>query len=210
MSIASSCVDRLREMMRVEQTERLMSSAVIDNRLKRRAHTQGVPFKGFKRIKSNKGGIVKLKRMMDILRSFTVDGCPRNSHQVKLHLGMVGAVLHGMFRHDSESALRVAMQMFNIPIKNQLFAALAPRRFGKTKAVSMLVAAYALSNPGSVTAIFSTAQRASSLLLEDIKMLIESVPNCSFKIEKCNHETLVLREGKLLTKISSYPGRADT
>ena len=39
--------------------------------------------------------------------------------------------------------------------------AITPRRFGKTTAVAMFCAAFALAVPGSVTAIFSTGRRVN-------------------------------------------------
>jgi hypothetical protein len=210
MSLVSDALARLQRVYQAHASEKLMVTAVLDNRLKRKAIDEGVPFRCIKRVKSAACGMNKLKKLMSYLQSFRIDGQARNPHQVQLHKGMISAVLHGMFRHDSEAALKVAMSAFNLLCSNQLYAALAPRRFGKTKAVAMFVAAYAVACPGTVTSIFSTAQRASGDLLGEIKVFVEAIPNGGFKVERCNQETMVLRDGKLRTRISSYPGRADT
>ena len=84
------------------------------------------------------------------------------------------------------------------------------RRFGKTTAVSMFVAAFALCVPGSVTAIFSTGRRASNLLLQQIKAMVSCIPGAEKQIVSSNVETLVIQSGEKLSKISSFPGKART
>jgi hypothetical protein len=68
--------------------------------------------------------------------------------------------------------MKLAMQRHKIGSCRQQFMAITPRRFGKTTAVSMFVAAFALAVPGTQTAIFSTSRRASSLLLQQIKSML--------------------------------------
>ena len=197
-------------MYMVQEDQKLMSMAVLDNRLKRKAQESGEVFKCVKRSNTASSGNSQLKRLVDLLQSFRVDGKPRHMLQVQLHKGMIGSVMHGIFKNDSEAAQKVAMQMYNLPSSNQYYAAIAPRRIGKTKAVAMFVAAYAIACPGTVIAIFSTGQRASELLLDEVKSFVEQVVDGGFKIIECNKERMVLQCGKLLTKISRYPGRADT
>lgn len=74
----------------------------------------------------------------------------------------------------------------------------------------MFVAAFALAVPGSVTAIFSTGRRASNLLLQQIKSMILCIPGAEAKIASSNVETIHLRDGAHLSKISSFPGMART
>ncbi len=78
------------------------------------------------------------------------------------------------------------MKEFGIESSCQFFAALAPRRFGKSAAVAMFVAAYIVAVVGSNTAIFSTGKRASCWLLNDIKGYLESIPFANFVIERSN------------------------
>jgi hypothetical protein len=186
------------------------ASSVVDNDLMRAAAKQGRPFAMPAKRRRMVDGTAKLDRMMRLLASSKVDNQPRNVNQVNLHVGMVGAVLTGMFRDSPEAEMKTAMKRHNLPSSNQLYAAIAPRRFGKSKAVAMFAAAYAIACPGTTTSIFSTAKRASELLLDEIRHYIESVPNGGFKIIKSNTETLVLQDGRKQTKVSSYPGRADT
>lgn len=54
----------------------------------------------------------------------------------------------------------------------RFFLASAPRRFGKTRFVSMVILNYALSRPGSIVIVFSTSQATSGLLRQDVKKLM--------------------------------------
>lgn len=90
------------------------------------------------------------------------------------------------------------------------FMAITPRRFGKTTAVAMFVAAFALAVPGTTTAIFSTGRRASNLLLQQVKGMLLCIPGADAKIVSSNVETIHLADGGNLSKISSFPGMART
>ena len=75
----------------------------------------------------------------------------------------------------------------------------------------MFVAAFALAVPGTVTAIFSTGRRASNLLLQQIKGMITVIPGAEAQIIASNVETISINGGGgLISKISSFPGKART
>ena len=87
---------------------------------------------------------------------------------------------------------------------------MTPRRFGKTTAVSMYVAAVAWHVP-SEQAIFSTGRRASSKLLEQVLGLLRKLPGADDRIVKANQEMIwISHPGGKLAKISSYPSCAKT
>lgn len=71
-----------------------------------------------------------------------------------------------VFCMESDAEMKLAQLKWKIKSSKQQFMAITSRRFGKTTAVAMFYAAFALAVPGSVTAIFSTGRRASSLLLQ--------------------------------------------
>jgi D-serine deaminase-like pyridoxal phosphate-dependent protein len=152
-------------------------------------------------------GRVYLDEMMRLLDSF---GLRRSAIQKQLHTGMVGAILQKVFETESDAEMRSGMLAYGIQSSRQQFMAITPRRFGKTTAVAMFVAAFALAVPGSVTAIFSTGRRASNLLLQQIKQMIYAVPGAESKIVSANVETIVLGVNGQQSKISSFPGKAKT
>jgi hypothetical protein len=173
-----------------------------------------------KRSRTSSSGMAQLVTLIKLLDSF---GLKRSRVQQQLHLGMVGSVLARIFEHDSDAEVRAGMFSYGIESQRQQFMAITPRRFGKTtvsfvcrrfhrpqQAVAMFVAAFALAVPGSVTAIFSTGRRASNLLLQQIKSMILCIPGAEAKIASSNVETIHLRDGAHLSKISSFPGMART
>ena len=161
-----------------------------------------------KRSRNNdQDGMCVLSKLMQTLDEFEFK---RSEVQKQLHRGMVGAVLQKIFEYDSDASMRMGMNRHRIQSSRQQFMAITPRRFGKTTAVSMFVAAFAVTVAGSVTAIFSTGRRASNLLLQQIKAMLMQIPGIADRIVSCNVETIVLSIGDKLSKISSYPGKAKT
>ena len=161
-----------------------------------------------KREAGTDGGLFQLDEMMRLLDSF---GMQRSRIQKQLHRGMAGSVLQRMFCSDSDANMRLGMFQHSIESSKQQFMAITPRRFGKTTAVAMFVAAFALAVSGSITAIFSTGRRASNLLLQQIKAMILAIPGAAVRIVCSNVETITLDcGGGVFSKISSFPGKART
>ena len=152
-------------------------------------------------------GTARLKELFRLLDAF---GLTRSRVQKQLHNGMVGSVLQRIYHGESDAEMKMGMAEFKVKSSRQQFMAITPRRFGKTTAVSMFVSAFALAVPGTVTAIFSTGRRASNLLLQQIKQMLYCIPGVDQKIVSSNVETIVLQDGPLQSKISSYPGKART
>lgn len=68
-----------------------------------------------------------------------------------------------------------------------------PRRFGKTTAVAIFVAALLVTCPRMWVSIFSTGKRASKSLLQQIKEVIDSHPHLTKRITSSNVEELWIR-----------------
>ena len=73
--------------------------------------------------------------------------------------------------------------------RQSLSIVITPRRFGKTTATAMYVAALLMTVPSIVVAIFSTGRRASTLLLQKISQIVVSA-NRDKRILQSNQETL--------------------
>ena len=152
-------------------------------------------------------GAAHLAELCRLLDAF---GLQRSRVQKQLHQGMIGSVVQRIFDGQSDAEMKLAMTRHKIGSCRQQFMAITPRRFGKTTAVAMFVSAFALAVPGTVTAIFSTGRRASNLLLQQIKNMLLCIPGTEAKIVSSNVETIVLQDGALQSKISSFPGKART
>lgn len=153
-------------------------------------------------------GIAQINELMRLLDCF---GMQRSRVQKQLHNGMAGSILQRVFCTDSDANMRLSMLNHTLKSSKQQFMAITPRRFGKTTAVAMFVAAFALACPGTITAIFSTGRRASNLLLQQIKSMISAIPGAETKIISSNVETISIDAGGgHISKISSFPGKART
>lgn len=150
------------------------------------------------------------RRLDKLMRHLDEFGLRRSKGQRGLHAAMVGTMLAKIFEGESDAGMKAAMAKHGIKSSNQQLMCITPRRFGKTTAVAMFCAALAVSVPGVVISIFSTARRASSLLLQQIKGLLQRLPGAASKIVSSNVETIMLRDGIHNSKISSYPGQAKT
>jgi hypothetical protein len=153
------------------------------------------------------GATRRLDKLMHYLDNM---GLQRSVGQRGLHVAMAGTMITRIFDGESDADMEMAMAKHDISSSRQQLMCITPRRFGKTTAVAMFCAALAVSVPGVVVSIFSTARRASSLLLQQIKSFIHAIPGASSKIVSSNVETIVLRDGSFRSKVSSYPGQAKT
>jgi hypothetical protein len=69
----------------------------------------------------------------------------------------------------------------------------SPRRFGKTTSVSMFCAVMLVHAPECWISVFSTGQRASTLLLDQTAKFVKMLPGALQRIQKHNQENLFLK-----------------
>jgi hypothetical protein len=157
--------------------------------------------------KSYKGD-ERIQNIRKILNQF---GLERSKMQRQFHEYFLQSVCLHLYKDDPDVDMERIMRINNWSDLRQSVLCMTPRRFGKTTAVSMFVAAYAICVPNSVQSIFSTGRRASQKLLELIRDMIKKTPWAS-RIIKCNQEEFVLQGDTPFDKrkIFSYPSCAKT
>jgi len=72
----------------------------------------------------------------------------------------------------------------------------APRRFGKTRTISMVVINYALSLPGTIVMIYSTSQDTSNLLRRDVEECLENAGDTEFAGRRIKLTSLIGKKGE--------------
>ena len=150
------------------------------------------------------------ERMMAIRKTLNQLGYERSKMQRTFHESFIQAVALHLYKDDPDVDMEKIMRMNNWSDLRQSVLCLTPRRFGKTTAVAMFIAAYAMCVPHSVQSVFSTGRRASQKLLELIKDIVKKTP-ASDHIVKANQEELILKFGSFdFRKIASYPSHAKT
>ena len=153
------------------------------------------------------------KRLQHIRTVLSQFGLTRSHMQKVFHELFLQATAQHIYADDKDvdfEEIRVRNGWDNM--KQQVLA-LTPRRFGKTTAVSMFVAAYAVCVPSSVQSVFSTGRRASYKLLQQVREMLMRLPNMKDRVGNIrNQEDLYITGDNELDvrKISSYPGIAKT
>lgn len=124
------------------------------------------------------------------------EGYERSDMQREFHEAFMQAVALHIYKDDADVDYDSLMKNNDWPNLKQQVLCMTPRRFGKTTAVSMFAAAYALSVENSTQCIFSTGKRASDKLLDLIMQLLKLIPG----------GVNMKRRGEVLTVYGPTPG----
>ena len=154
-----------------------------------------------------KGRLIALRDILENGYEWT-----RSNTQRRFHEAFLNACIRYLYSHDASPPDYREIMDDNgwVDIRQQCLC-MTPRRFGKTVAVGMFVAAMALVVPGNEQAIFSTGRRASGKLLELVSQLIAQVPGGADRVTKSNQETVwVAHPCGSVSKINSYQSCAKT
>jgi hypothetical protein len=150
----------------------------------------------------------KIRVMLD---SF---GEARSNDQRLFHEEFLKACLHKIFGKDFGSERDRLTRMFLGANETRFWyevMIIAPRRFGKTWAVSMFATALALCVPGITVPIFSTGQRASTALLELCMRWIKRSGNSDRVVGFNKTERIIIDHGEDSENsvIASYPSSVE-
>ena len=149
------------------------------------------------------------ERMAAIRKTLNELGYERSKLQRQFHDKFIQAVALHLYKDDPDVDLEQIMRINNWTDLRQSVLCLTPRRFGKTTAVALFIAAYAMCVPHSTQSVFSTGRRASQKLLELIRDIIKKTHMASY-IVKCNQEELTLQIGFDRRRIFSFPSSPKT
>lgn len=149
------------------------------------------------------------ERMAAIRKTLNELGYERSKLQRQFHDKFIQAVALHLYKDDPDVDLEQIMRMNNWSDLRQSVLCLTPRRFGKTTAVALFIAAYAMCVPHSTQSVFSTGRRASQKLLELIRDIIKKTHMAPY-IVKCNQEELTLQIGFDRRRIFSFPSSPKT
>ena len=165
------------------------------------------------RVKSKNYGDVRLTQIRMYLDN--VKGYDRSEMQKQFHESFLQAVALHLYKDDPEIDMNKIMSMNEWPNLKQQVLCLTPRRFGKTTAVAMFVAAYFLSVEKAQLCIFSTGKRASDSMLDKIHEFVKLID----EELGTDHDKRCKRKGEFLyyygegtndvRKVASYPSGSD-
>ena len=165
------------------------------------------PEAGLSRKTREPSGREKLSALQRTLDSF---GHKRSKNQRWFHRQFTQSVIRKIFKHEFADNVDALREEFGVDQFKSEVMAITPRRWGKTWAVAMFVAAMASVLPNTEQAIFSTGRRASEKLLQLIYEMLCKLPGMRESVVKKTQETIWLQGpgGPGDTrKISSYPSK---
>ena len=146
--------------------------------------------------------------LRDLRSTLDAFGYTRTRAQVRFHEEFIKASLPHIFpAQEFENKKEDILAQNGMDALHQECLICTPRRFGKTTACAMFCAAMALCTPDAWISIFSTGQRASTMLLELTAKLIMNTPDGKARILKKNNEQLYIK-GETpsdVRRIYSYP-----
>jgi hypothetical protein len=156
---------------------------------------------------SGDGRLADLKSALELVdRTF-----PRSIHQREFHDAFTASCIRNIYREEySANHLRILEENGWSECRQEVFIC-CPRRFGKTFAVAMFVAAYAWTQAGQTQCIFSPSRRQSKMLLDSIKKFVCLFEGAESRILKYNQEELWLKgpsgDPNDVRKVCSYPSK---
>lgn len=134
----------------------------------------------------------------------------RSQHQIEFHKAFSASCLRNIYKEEfSANFLRILQENELSEARQEVFIC-CPRRFGKTFAVGLFVAAYLLTQPEQRICIFSPSRRQSKMMLDLIAKFIKDTPDGAEKICKQNQEELHIRgtaSSNDVRVLCSYPSR---
>jgi hypothetical protein len=147
-----------------------------------------------------------LREVERVLDSF--EGFKRSDAQKDFHRAFITAVLPHIYGPaDFERYGERIKRERGVEEMQQEVLVCCPRRFGKTTAVSMFVAALLYCVPDTWISCFSTGQRASTTLLDQAARFFNTLPGAKDKILKKNQEQFFTRgvDGSDIRRFHSFP-----
>jgi len=144
----------------------------------------------------------------DLCRLLDSFGLERTASQKSFHRAFLSATLAHIYGPaDFERHRERILRAHNMTAPAFEVLVVTPRRWGKTTSVAMFVAALLLSTADMWVSVFSTGQRASSSLLEQVYKLICTIPNAAQRILRRNQEQVFVRGDTLndVRRLYSYP-----
>mgnify|MGYP001289592586 CR=1 FL=1 len=157
----------------------------------------------------NSTGDSRLAALRGALAHLDIKYC-RSKHQRLFHDAFIASCIRNIYRDEYSSCyLRILEENNWSECRQEVFIC-CPRRFGKTFAVAMYCAAYAMTQDEQRICIFSPSRRQSKMLLDQIKKFVCEYENAKDLIIKFNQEELWLQGpggANDIRVICSYPSK---
>lgn len=142
------------------------------------------------------------------LAQFDTTEFRRSPEQKEMHLMWTQASIAQIYAAEYASKLPELLRRYKVPIFWPFVAIFATRRFGKTFAMAMFVAAFLWTQQRSVISVFSISQRTSKAMMDKILMMLQKlVPkDKELQVVTKNQENLsIINSIGVTSTVYSYP-----
>ena len=152
----------------------------------------------------------RVKKMNEMLDSILLPfHRRRNVYQIAYHESYMIASLPKIYEKDWVTQSSRLLKEYGIKRVNPFVLAIAPRRVGKTLSIAVMVAVLLLVVLGIKVAAFSTGERASGLVMEEVIKLLNATPEYKSRIVKANNEQLHLAPPGAASSGNSGQGKSE-
>lgn len=169
------------------------------------------------------------ERFCLFMRALDAYGVERSPEQILFHKWYTQACLPFIYGEQEWPSVQArVLSEVGLNKLSPCVLCMAPRRFGKTWAIAMLVAALLFAVPGITIAVFSTGKRASGSLMREVKRFLSCLPGACDRYLLENQEQLhlapyaiprrrapgdpkasALFPENVISKLSSFPSNVD-
>jgi len=153
-------------------------------------------------------GDVMVESLLEHLSRFDRTEFNRSKEQREMHLLWTMASLCQIYGHEYTAKVPSLLRRFNVSSFWPYVAIFATRRFGKTFAMAMFVAAFVWTQRKSVISVFSISQRTSIAMKNKIITMLRKMlghgQEIEFKVSNAEQLTIVNALGEEST-VYSYP-----
>lgn len=158
-------------------------------------------------IMENVSGEIKFKTLINLVKNRFI--FKPEKFQMNLLNMAFNALCPNILGNEWQVIGQRMMKEYNWKFHSPLVIASAPRRFGKSVSMSLLIVSYALISPGKEISVYSTGTRASNGLKNIvIKILCESKDTEEALLSRgTSQETILIQSiyGGLPCKVNFYP-----
>lgn len=153
-------------------------------------------------------GDVMVESLLECLGRFDRTDFSRSKEQREMHLLWTMACLCQIYGHEYMAKIPSLLRRFNVSSFSPYVAIFATRRFGKTFAMAMFVAAFLWTQRRSVISVFSISQRTSiamkNKIITMLRKMLGSGYEIEFKVSNAEQLTIINGLGEEST-VYSYP-----
>jgi len=157
-------------------------------------------------------GRERFNNLAKCLSMFDKTALERSKEQEAIHQACTAVSLKSILGGDYDTLSNEVRSQNNWDGIGQELCVSMPRRFGKTTALAMFIAAYLYTQPGKVLIVFAPSKRQSRAILNKVAEFLDTTLHLAKQdfIAK-NQEDLWIRSiNGQISKMSAYPARPET